>query len=88
MVMIKRISKSCECKYALVRTLVWKWTDTSETAVCRCKHTRLYHMFTTIKSVKDGKVTPVVFCLDCDCSNFIMDEQKWISFAIIPSVII
>jgi hypothetical protein len=88
MVMIKRKSNSCEYKCVIVKKLVWMWNDMSESAVCRCKHTRLYHMFTTIKNVKDGRVTPVVFCLDCDCSNFIMDKQKWISFAIIPNVII
>lgn len=34
----------------------------SDSEVCECKHTKLYHMFTTIKSLKNWEITPIVFC--------------------------
>lgn len=47
-----------------------------DATVCKCKHTKLYHMFTTIKDIKTDKITPVVFCLEYDCSRFLEEEQK------------
>ena len=48
----------------------------SDAEVCKCKHTKMYHMFTTIKSLKDGEITPIVFCLECECSIFKKEEQN------------
>ena len=35
------------------------------------KHPKLYHLSSTITSIKTGKITPVEFCLECDCHKFI-----------------
>ena len=41
-----------------------------EAAICRCKHPKLYHMFSTVTNVKTGKITPIEFCLECECIRF------------------
>lgn len=46
----------------------------SEATVCRCKQPKLYHMFSSITNVRTGKIIPIEFCLECDCSKFVAEE--------------
>jgi hypothetical protein len=47
----------------------------NEVMVCRCNHSKLYHMFSTITNVRTGKIMPIEFCLECECHKFIEKEQ-------------
>ena len=47
-----------------------------EATVCRCKHPKLYHMSSAITDVKTGKITPIEFCLECDCHKFMEEEGQ------------
>ena len=40
-------------------------------ATCKCKHPTLYHLFSTITNIETGIITPVQFCLECDCSKYV-----------------
>lgn len=46
-----------------------------EATVCRCKHPELYHMSSAITDVRTGKITPIEFCLECDCHKFVEEEE-------------
>jgi len=54
----------------------WQSNQTSEAAICKCKHPKLYHLYSTIANVETGKIRPVEFCLECECSKFIDEEQE------------
>jgi hypothetical protein len=45
-----------------------------EAIVCRCRHPKLYHMSSAVTNRRTGKITPVEFCLECDCTKF--EEQE------------
>ena len=47
-----------------------------KTTVCRCKHIKLYHMSTSIRILKTGKIMPIEFCLECDCHKFIGEGEE------------
>lgn len=47
-----------------------------EAMICRCKHPKLYHMSSVITDIKTGKVTPIEFCLECDCNKFIEERGQ------------
>ena len=57
---------------------VWQSNQikSNEAAICKCKHPKLYHLSSTITSIKTGKITPVEFCLECDCHKFIEEEGQ------------
>lgn len=46
-----------------------------EATVCKCKHPKLYHMFSAITDVRTGKITPIGFCLECNCPKFAEEEE-------------
>ena len=47
-----------------------------EAIVCTCTHPKLYHMSSAVTNVGTGKITPIEFCLECDCSKFIAEEKQ------------
>ena len=46
-----------------------------EAIVCRCRHPKLYHMSSAVTNKRTGKITPVEFCLECDCTKFVEEEH-------------
>ena len=47
-----------------------------EAMLCTCKHPKVYHMSSSITNIMTGKVTPVEFCLECDCTKFVEEKQS------------
>ncbi len=47
-----------------------------EAAICKCKHPKLYHISTSITIVSTGKIMPIEFCLECDCTKFVEEERN------------
>jgi hypothetical protein len=59
----------------LLTIMVKQSNQISEAAICKCSHAKLYHMSSTITNMKTEKITPVEFCLECECSKFIEKEH-------------
>lgn len=48
----------------------------SEAIVCRCSHPKLYHMSSAVTNIRTRKITPIEFCLECDCTKFVEREHE------------